>query len=653
MKLNKLFITDEIGCVFHDGLNIILGVNRRSDDIMEEDHTGDGERVSEKPKIDSETTEERESTKGANSSTDSFSDDIAQVSDTNGVGKTLLVSVIKHVLGGDTETALSSSYFTENKYWGMLEVAQKENLFVFSRPLWRPLSDDLYFVFNGPLDECQAHLAKAKIKLEEVINPRELEDQLEAIKSPITLMSKKKFKKYIAKLENIDYSKSNITFSALLDFIIRDEKVGFNDPIARIRRAQWLQYRSAQYLFGLPATTEETCSKLLEEIAELRISLKAMRERLDSRGITGDDKIENLKLSAMAKLKKTREEIEEVKVIPSLEQARQEYQDTKDKYSSLLSDLNKKDHYLRGYMKNREDLRAKSKATTELLKVSEFYEDLIQFFPEQLEKNLSEFQTFFDDLFDDRERYYSELITEIRTDIKFLEAEKKHLEPRLASLAKQFKNTSIIRDISALVATEEKIQYEINELEECRKILLKCEAQEEKIAELESFRQNALKEGKKQEKKFQERRRSLINLFHELVSEIYGVDDGELAFEYNGNSSSSTAGRTEIICSIPSQSSHGRTYARINLFDFVWLLGEKDESDFRPSFLVHDGSYSKISREVKTKMLNAVLSRLAERQYFITINEGEFELSPDWEKYICCRLDGSKVEGKFFGQQFD
>lgn len=654
MKLNELFITDEIGCKFHDGLNIILGINREPEKIDIGDFADSDENSAADESTDEqESKEDDQSLHTSETADDKSAAEELNISDTNGVGKTMLLSAIKYVLGGDTETVLSSSFFTETQYWGMLEVTIGEEFFVFSRPLWRPLGDDLYLTFNGSIDEIQENLKKAKIVLEEITSSRELSEQLERYESKITQMSKKEFQRYIAKLENIDYSKSNITFSALLDFIIRDEKVGFSDPIARIRRAQWIQYRSIQYLFGLPAWTEESSSKLQEQIAELNTNLKAMHKQLSSRKITSDDKIENLKLHAMAKLKKVQEDIENVKVIPSIELVRLEYQKVKAQYTDVVSNLNKKEHYLSGYLKNRKDLQSKFKATMELLKVSDFYDDLIQFFPDQLEENLAEFQSFFDGVTDDRERYYTDLITEIRADIKFIKAEKAHLEPRLATLAEQLKSTSLLRDISTLAATEEKIQSEINELEECRKLLLECETLEEKVTELNSQRRNFLAEGKKQEKQFQARRRGLISLFHEFVSDIYGADDGELAFEYNANESSSTAGRTEITCRIPSQSSHGRTYAKINIFDFVWFLGEKGDEDFNPGFLAHDGSYSKISRDVKKKMLKAINSRLNGKQYFITINEGELDIYPEWEDYICCRLDGSEVEGKFFHQQFD
>jgi len=381
--------------------------------------------------------------------------------------------------------------------------------------------------------------------------------------------------------------------------------------------------------------------------------LKTLRGRLHDRGITGEDKIENLKLSATSKLKKIREDIEEVRVIPSLEKARQDYQNIRMEFTTIASALNKKEHYLRGYTKNREDLRDKAKSMTELLKVSEFYADLLQFFPKQIEENISDFQSFFDDLSNDRERYYADLIVGIKADIKFLQSERDRLAPILDSLAQQFKNSSVLRDISTLAAAEERIQGEIKELDDCRSHLLECEAVDEKIAELEELRRNTLVEGKTQDKKFKDRRKGLINLFHELVADIYGSDDGELAFEYNSNGASSTAGRTEITCSISSQNSHGRTYAKINIFDFTWFLGEKRNGEFKPGVLIHDGSYSKISRDVKVKMLKAVVPRLAGQQYFITVNEGELDMMSEWSKWVCCRLDGSTVEGKFFREQFD
>ena len=651
MILRQLYITDEIGCEFHDGLNIILGINQRTrpSETRRVIETGEprSEPRAEFPLLD------RDHGAGEPDHPSHTVTSGGKVSDTNGVGKSLVVSILKHILGGDTEISLASSYFADKGFWGTLEVETGRGPLTIARPLWRPLAENLYLVIDERLDKFLEYLVSAKVKLEDVTNARELAEQIGAAGSPLGVLSKGEFQNRIAKLENIDYSQSNITFSSLLDFIIRDEKVGFSDPISRIRRAQWVQYRSVQSLFGLPASAEEVSSKLQEEVASLRLSLGALQEELDTHGITGDDKIENLKLSATARLLRIREDIEQVRVAPALEKTRTEYREVRAEFTEIVAALSKKERYLRGYESNRTDLRDKSKAITELLKVEEFYDDLVRFFPEQLAQNISEFQAFFDNLSDDRERYYADLIAEIRADIKLLQARRNHLEPILDALAKQFRSTSLLRDISTLAAGEERIQGEIRSLEKLRGLLLERDNTQERIEELNSLRRATVAKGKQLEGQFRSRRRMLINLFHELISEIYGVDDGELAFEYNSNLDSSTAGRTEVTCSIPSQSSHGRTYARINIFDFVWFLGEKGDGDFRPGFLAHDGSYSKISRDVKAKMLKAVASRLGERQYIITINEGELDMTPEWEECVCCRLDGSEESGKFFHEQFD
>ena len=650
MKLLELHITDEIGCQFHDGLNIIFAVNRG-------ESTSDAKPVEPPPRNEGESD-----VKGENVAADSTSEDLnkeaalqgdSKVSDTNGVGKTLLVSVIKHILGGDTEKALSSSFFTNRKLWGTLTVDVAGGPLTISRPLWRPLAEDLYLVMEAPGDAFRDTLVKAKVELTDIASELELAELLKTAKVPVKLQSKQEFQKYLAKLENIDYSVSNITFSALLDFIIRDEKVGFTDPISRIRRAQWVQYRSAQYLFGLPAATEETCAKLQEDISNLKVNLKSITAKLDARGVTGEDKLVNLRIAAESRLSKARQDIEAVRVVPSLEDARAAYEEERKNFTAAVSALSKKQRYLIGYTKNREDLKSKTKAMSELLKVGEFYEDLVQFFPKQLEENIADFHAFFDGLAGDRDRYYTDLIVEIKADIKYLQSERDRLEPQLSELAKQFKSSSLLKDIATLAASEERIQSELRELEECGRFLIERENTEDQLEELERRRKEALAEGKKEERKFKSRREALIGLFHELIGEIYGADNGELAFEYNSTDSSSTAGRTEIVCRIPSQSSHGRTYAKINIFDFVWFLGHKGEDNFRSGFLIHDGSYSKISRDVKAKMLAAVSKRLTGQQYLITINEGELDMTPEYDAAVCCRLDGSKIEGKFFHEQFD
>jgi len=115
MKLEQIFITNEIGCRFHDGLNIILGVNHKSSEEVE----GNLLNAAEQEKNDAPTIEVDADQQAESTTEPRASEEILEnVSDTNGVGKTLLVSIVKHILGGDTETALVAPFFTEKKHWG-------------------------------------------------------------------------------------------------------------------------------------------------------------------------------------------------------------------------------------------------------------------------------------------------------------------------------------------------------------------------------------------------------------------------------------------------------------------------------------------------------------------------------------------------------
>lgn len=613
MILKELFVTDEIRCEFKSGLNVILGKNRKA-----ESDSNDG-----------------------------------KVSDTNGLGKTLIVNSIRHVLGADTEGALGSEFFARTKLWVYLTFGNDTENLVCIRPLWRPLCENVFFTYEGTRNELFEILKAKNFKFEIFQDQKNIEVQIDKSQIPVSRHDRDSYQKLLSKKLSIDYSKTNISLSSLMDFIARDEKVGFSDPISRIRRAQWVQYRSIQYLFGLPAYIEAEAQKLEEEIAGIAEELNAKRKRLSAKGINNPDKIENLKVGLAATLERVRSEISEVKVSPSLESVRNEYLSVKSEYAKIDSEINTKEHYLRSHKRNLKNLEEKAIAVSELLKVEEFYNDLMAYFPKDLAANISKFNTFFASVGNDREKYYADLISDLQGDLRVLRAEKEKVEPRLENLATQFRNTSVLRDIATLTSQEEKVLSEQRELEALKDVLVECDNLSGRLEELEELRKKKITEGVAEEIRGREKRIRLIGLFHEIVKEIYGTEAGALEFEYIRDLKSSAAGRTEIICTIPSQDSHGRTYAKINIFDFLWFLRPREAGEFDPCFLIHDGSYSKISQEVKLKMLASVARRLNGKQYIITANEGEIDLGSEVLKdAICCELDGSKTEGKFFREQF-
>ncbi|AZZ35418.1 hypothetical protein CIK05_00925 [Bdellovibrio sp. qaytius] len=614
MQLSKLYYDHERQCEFHEGFNIILGKNRLENGAAE---------------------------KGRST-----------FSDTNGLGKSLIVNSIKYALAGESSSYFESTFFAENSLWIRLEVIVHGAKQLFIRPLSTELRDTFFVVFNGSLKEHLSHLKSLGQRIESIETASDVNLTFNSDKR-YSVLTKEEYKKHLSKLENIDYSKGNLSFSSLLDFLIRDEKEGFSDPIARVGRQTWVQHRSAQYLFGLPFFLEESASDIQDRILEKLSILKSKQSELNSRGIKNIDKIENLEMQTHRKLDQLKKEINSLEITDSLEVVRKEYSENRLALMEVNLQITQKESYVDNYSNNLEDIKSKASALSELLAIDKFYDDLIGYFPVPIKQNFSNFSTFFESVSLDRKEYYQNLIQVLKREIKALKAEKIDVESKVQELAYQFKGTTIVRDVALLTSREEELKTELTHLSRFRHTLLECEAFESEIDALVKKREALLKQGKTEEVRSRNRRSELIKLFQELVLSIYETQDGTLEFDYISEQKSSIAGRTEILCSIPSQGSHGRTYGKINIFDFVWFLRNRESEEFDPEFLIHDGSYAKISREVKERMLQTIINKIGnKKQYIITLNEGEVQDLSKYQQYVCCILDGSSTEGKFFKEQF-
>lgn len=611
MILEEIYINQETRCSFHRGLNIILGRNYH--------------RATDEPR---------------------------KRSDTNGIGKSIIVLTVKHVLCGDTEGAFAKSFYSEGKYWAQLEVSIGERYLVLIRPLWVPLSEDVFVIFEGTLKQHLDILADAQVELASLASKNDAIEFFEGI-AQYRVFKESDYRREISRLENIDYSETNINFSSLLDYIARDEKTGFSDPIDRPRRTTWVQYRAIQYLFGLPFTIEESAKKLKESEEDLKVERSSLWKKLESREATTFDLIANKEAQIRRAVKSVQQSISAVKISESLEDIRKQYQEAKQELINLNTKINKNEKYVESHKANVKNLKEREDALSQLLKIEDFYQDLLEFFPEQLKENIAGYRDFFESVAEDRKKYYSDLVLRLNSELRHLRANQEEVQAKVDELARHFGNTKIVGDIAALTAKEERLKTDLRDLSESRELLLKVEDLDDQILKIERDREDLLKKGKKERQKKEEQRKETINLFQKLMFEVYGSDDGGLEFDYVDNKSSSIAGRSEVHCTIPSQDSHGRTYSRINLFDLVWFLRPRDSDEFDPNFLIHDGSYCKPSPEVTEAMLEAAKTRIGQsKQYIITANENEI---PDIESYgenICIELDGSRDDGKWFHQQF-
>ncbi len=612
MTLKKLFINQEIQCSFHEGLNIILGT-----------------KVPKKKLTDQKAV------------------------DTNGVGKTTIVDCIKFALGHSISHLVNLKFFQEKKYWVHLEISVQDKYFVLVRPLWSPLADDLALVYTGHLDEFKEDLVKNSLNLADISSLEDMNDGLLGLKK-IKKYSMDEYNSTISQWQNIDYSKSNIKFSSILDYIARDEKNGYSDIISMPRRTEWIQYRTMQYLLGLPANIENAASKIKEEIQDKQSEFEVMTKELSERKITSVDSIVNRRITFQKQLKHTREQLNSVLVTPTLENVRKDYQASRALLLSLNKQIHQNDVYIQSYKTNLENLKDKENSLAALLNVEKFYEDLVGFFPDQVKNNFQSYHAFFSNVGADRKVYYEELIIVLEKQSKELRAKRKSLEDQLDILSSRFSSTSIVTDVAAMASKEEALKRDLLDLDKMETYLIKSESVAEEIESFKKKRDTLIKAGKEIEKESRSSREELIKAFKEWVDIIYKTDEGTLEFAYNQNLSSSIVGRTEIDCYIPAKNSHGRGYAMIVLFDLVWFLRSKAPGEFDPGFLIHDGPYVVISDEAKPKILDLIIDLLAgtSKQYILTANDGDLADLETYREYVCIELDGSSDKGKFMKERF-
>lgn len=613
MILKKLYINETINCPFHPGLNIILGRNYVT------------------PK--------------ANEGNENM------FTDTNGIGKTLIVQLTKYVLKGSVGSTFTSDYFQNNKLWIHLFVEKNDQPIVLIRPAFDELKDKVVIVYNGELDNHLAELEESNFDWSQMTDLKSCSDFFNKIEG-YSVYTTEEYQKYINKVEGIDYSKSNLNFSSLLDYIVRDEKLGFSDTVSLPQRTAWVQHRIIQYLFGVPYHLEQNLRDLSDEIAEKKVEKSAKIKQLKERKITNIDSLENLKQQVQSKIKDIQLNIKSMKLDGSLEEVRLQYSSLKKDSNQVNSEITKRERYTQNYQTIISDLKSKEKSLKSLLQIDEFYEDLLGFFPDQVKDNIEKYKEFFESVADDRKNYYKDLINKLKGEIRTLRLSSDSLSSQLNILALKFKNTDILTDISLLISKEEELKNELKTLDGLKGVLVESENLDDEIETLIGKQKELIKEGKDHEKNNRNKRTKIIELFHKFLREIYHSPDGTLEFNFINKISVSNSGRTEVNCSIPSQESHGRSYARINLFDLMWFLRSRDASEYDPEFLIHDGSYVKISPSVKSAMLNSIINRIGQKQYIITLNEGEMADLNNYKDYINIELDGSSMEGKFFGEQF-
>jgi len=397
------------------------------------------------------------------------------------------------------------------------------------------LSKQAFVIYTGTFENFTKVKNKHQISFDKIKDIGEVNRLLERL-DDFKVYSKEEAVNFISKLLNLDYSKSNIKISGITDFLIRDEMLGFSSVISRQQRKERIQYRAAQYLFGLPATIEEQADKIVHDRASILEQINAIKEYLDEMDIKDINSIQNKDIILKDKLKKIQKNLEDYKLKDSIEEVRKQYSVKRRKLIEVNSELNYLETQKDGYLKNLKELKEKSSSVEKLIDVKGFYEELLGYFPENLSDNFDSYKSFIESISSDRKDYYIEVSEDLKSKIKASKKEKNLVQKSLEELTKSLNTTN------------------------------------------------------------------------------------------------------KILCSIQSQQSKGRTHAKVCIFDYVWFFRKRTKDEYNPQFLIHDGPLADISPEPKERMLSKVIEMCEEqsKQYIVSHE-----------------LDGSKTEGKLFGEQYE
>lgn len=542
----------------------------------------------------------------------------------NGVGKTTLIESLRYILGGTApKDFINSKKLAEKDIFLVLKVINNKSSFYLAR---RILNNEKGYIWNE--EDISFNLGDWKV-----------EDK----------------NKYKTTIHDMIFNNRDIpNFSALREYIIRDEKKGFME-IHLPNRQHLYQHMYLSFLFGLPYQNELEIKELKKPIKKLKDELKIIKSI--------SKEINELKITKP----KLEQEITELEDVMKEVNIPKKYDLDASRYTDLKKELNKvqklifeKEHIIKQYNKNIENLEKKVEEIKELEDIAPFFQQLTDYFPNEIEKNFTQISKFYNFMVQNRGKYFEGKINDLKHEIRELYKEKSYLLKEINDKSQIFNNKEIMEDIT-------NISKEINKKnQQLANINAKIDIYDNKNKinkEINKIKQDIIKLTQIKEDKFNSNEDYIEYLeesFNNLLHQAYN-EKGILDFEYdNRTGQNDTTGRTKVRCKIDDEKSHGRLYMKINIFDLTWYLN-RVKNGLSINFLVHDGSYCKPDKDVKVKLLkyvDAILNSYQRGQYFITINidelnEKDLKYFKDNDKVVV-KLDKSNGhKNRFFGFKYN
>ncbi len=543
----------------------------------------------------------------------------------NGVGKTTMVEVMNYLLGSSApEDLLKSKELAERDVFLILKIRKgsKES-----------------FLGRRIIDSERGYI------LDRTTFTHELKQW--------EIVSGKTYKNFIQELQYDKPCEDIPSFSALREYVMRDEKKGFNDITLPNREAK-RQYKYLSYLFRLPHTTEDQLLELKNPIKKLKDEMKLV----NSMAKTIDDlKIRRNKIER--EIQELSSKYSALKIGDNYKAEAQTYSDLKSELSLVQRDIFKNEQIAKQYRRNIDDLSKKITEIRELNDIDAFYSQLIDYFPDNIVQNRDKIVLYYDFMIENRGKYFGNKLSVIESNLEEMYVSKRRLLDEINKVSSFLDNNEILEDIAYI---NDKINEKNLELANINAKIAIYDQKSELNKKINKQTAKFMGLTNKLEDEFSSNSNQIeriVELFNELLNVAY-KEEGILEFEFENRTTMRDAtGRVKIKCKIEDEKSHGRLYMKINIFDLTWFIMQLDD-DNSIDILVHDGSYCKPDKRRKVALLKHVdtLLKLKKNgQYFITLNMDELATSDlEWfrdNKLVPVELDRSEGhKNRFFGFKY-
>lgn len=351
--------------------------------------------------------------------------------DSNGVGKTTFVELMRCLMGQKIKkTTLKSKEIIDNKIFVYIKCSLNNKTMYLGKKLYE---QDGYILNKGKIDY--------EITKWEKKNENDYREEIESI------LVKNKEDVY------------NVKLSSLVEYILRDSIEGFVD-ILRIRRHPDVSASCIAYLSGLPYWLEMEINKIKAKIVKLKIKKDFVNSLKDE---IADFRFEKKKLQV--EVDELNKSISSLNITIGIRLYEENYKQAREEYSNLKKIILRNEKQANQYKQNITSLKQNKDNSDKLINLKCFYEQLLNYFPESLEKSYEEIVEFYAFMEGNREIIYTKNIEDLEMNIKILREKLQITEDTMESYSDILNNKEISEDYNWL----------INELNDKHKILSEVE----------------------------------------------------------------------------------------------------------------------------------------------------------------------------------